>query len=111
MAGCRTVSVPTDAAYQPRLDALRAAITPRTRAIVTVSPNNPSGAVYSESALREISDLCQANGVYHISETKWYDAASVWTDGRVAWIRFSRDDLMGGNANGNPDGPVRKGGE
>jgi aspartate/methionine/tyrosine aminotransferase len=54
MAGCRTVSVPTDAAYQPRLDALRAAITPRTRAIVTVSPNNPSGAVYSEASLREI---------------------------------------------------------
>jgi aspartate/methionine/tyrosine aminotransferase len=79
MAGCRTVSVPTDAAYQPRLDALRAAITPRTRAIVTVSPNNPSGAVYSESALREISDLCQAHGIYHINDEAYeyfiYDGA------------------------------------
>jgi aspartate/methionine/tyrosine aminotransferase len=68
MAGCRTVSVPTDASYQPRLDALRAAITPRTRAIVTVSPNNPSSAVYSEAVLREISGLCRDHGLYHIND-------------------------------------------
>jgi aspartate/methionine/tyrosine aminotransferase len=42
--GCRAVGVATDDRYQPRIDALRAAITDRTRAIVTVSPNNPSGA-------------------------------------------------------------------
>jgi aspartate/methionine/tyrosine aminotransferase len=79
MAGCRTVSVPTDAAYQPRLDAIRAAITPRTRAIVTVSPNNPSGAMYSEAALREINDLCRAHGIYHINDEAYeyfiYDGA------------------------------------
>ena len=36
----------TDDAYQLRLDAIAKAITPRTRAVVTVSPNNPTGAVY-----------------------------------------------------------------
>ena len=51
MAGCRVVRVATDERYQPRVDALRAAITDRTRAIVTVSPNNPSGAVFGEAAL------------------------------------------------------------
>jgi aspartate/methionine/tyrosine aminotransferase len=79
MAGCRTVSVPTNAAYQPRLDALRAAITPRTRAIVTVSPNNPSGAVYSEASLRAIGELCHAHGLYHINDEAYeyfiYDGA------------------------------------
>jgi aspartate/methionine/tyrosine aminotransferase len=38
---------------QPRL--IAAAITPRTRAVVTVSPNNPTGAVYPEAALREVN--------------------------------------------------------
>ena len=46
MAGGRAVPVPTTADYQLDLDAIDAAITPRTRAIVTVSPNNPTGAVY-----------------------------------------------------------------
>ena len=52
MANARPVLVPTDKNYQLDVDAIRAAITPRTRAILTVSPNNPSGAVYSEAALR-----------------------------------------------------------
>jgi aspartate/methionine/tyrosine aminotransferase len=68
MAGCRPVPVPTDARYQLRLDAIAAAITPRTRAIVTVSPNNPSGAVLSGASLRELSQLCHERGLYHISD-------------------------------------------
>jgi aspartate/methionine/tyrosine aminotransferase len=68
MAGCRAVPVPTDACYQLRLDAIRDAITDRTRAIVTVSPNNPSGAVFSESSLREVNALCRERGVYHLAD-------------------------------------------
>lgn len=68
MASCRRVAVPTDDRHQPDLDRIHAAITPRTRAIVTVSPNNPTGAVYPESALREINDLCRETGIYHISD-------------------------------------------
>jgi aspartate/methionine/tyrosine aminotransferase len=68
MADCTAVRVATDDHYQPRLDALRAAITPRTRAIVTVTPNNPSGAVFSESSLREINALCRDRGIYHIAD-------------------------------------------
>jgi aspartate/methionine/tyrosine aminotransferase len=68
MAGCRAVRVATDERYQPRVDALRQAITPRTRAIVTVSPNNPSGAVFPESTLREINALCAERGLYHVAD-------------------------------------------
>ena len=68
MAGCRTVRVPTDDHYQLRLDAIRAAITSRTRAIVTISPNNPSGAVLEESSLRAVNDLCRERGLYHIAD-------------------------------------------
>jgi aspartate/methionine/tyrosine aminotransferase len=68
MADCTAVRVATDDRYQPRLDALRAAITDRTRAIVTVTPNNPSGAVFSEESLREINTLCRERGIYHIAD-------------------------------------------
>jgi len=68
MAGCRAVRVPTDDHYQLRLDAIEQAITDRTRAIVTISPNNPSGAVLTEASLRAVNDLCRARGLYHIAD-------------------------------------------
>jgi aspartate/methionine/tyrosine aminotransferase len=68
MAGCRAVPVPTDERYQLDLAAIRAALTPRTRAIVTVSPNNPSGAVLDGVSLRELGELCRERGLYHISD-------------------------------------------
>ncbi len=67
-AGCRAVPVATDASYQLRVDAIRAAVTDRTRAVVTISPNNPTGAVYPERALREVNALCAEHGLYHISD-------------------------------------------
>jgi aspartate/methionine/tyrosine aminotransferase len=68
MAGCRTVRVPTDDAYQLDVDAIRRAITPRTRAVVTVTPNNPTGAVYPESTLRDVNRVCGEHGLYHVSD-------------------------------------------
>lgn len=68
IAGCRPVLVPTDENYQICLSAIAKAITKRTKAVVTVSPNNPTGAVYSESALREVNQICRTHGIYHISD-------------------------------------------
>jgi len=68
MASARTVAVPTDASWQLQPAAIREAITPRTRAVVTISPNNPTGAVYPESALREVSALCAERDLYHIHD-------------------------------------------
>jgi aspartate/methionine/tyrosine aminotransferase len=68
IAGCTPVRVMADERYQLDVEAIRDAITPRTRAIVTVSPNNPTGAVYPEASLRAISCLCQERAVYHISD-------------------------------------------
>jgi aspartate/methionine/tyrosine aminotransferase len=68
MAGCRPVVVPSDVRYQLQVARLRAAITPRTRAIVTISPNNPSGAVYPEADLRAVNVLCAERGIYHIAD-------------------------------------------
>lgn len=68
IAGCRAVEVQTDENYQLRPAAIRAAISERTRAVVTISPNNPTGAVYPESALREVNEICRDRGVYHIHD-------------------------------------------
>ena len=79
MANCRPVLVPTDASYQLDLAALRAAITTRTRAIVTVSPNNPSGAVYPRETILAVNQLCAERGIVHISDEAYehftYDGA------------------------------------
>jgi len=68
IAGCRPIAAATDADYQIDLPAIEAVITPRTRAVVTVSPNNPTGAVYSAAALTAVNQLCRKRGVYHISD-------------------------------------------
>jgi aspartate/methionine/tyrosine aminotransferase len=68
IADCVPVTVATDREYQLDPDAIARAITPRTRAIVTVSPNNPSGAVYPEETLRAVNALCARHGLYHVSD-------------------------------------------
>jgi alanine-synthesizing transaminase len=45
--------------WQPNLADIEAKITDRTRAIVVINPNNPTGAVYSENTLKEIAELAR----------------------------------------------------
>jgi aspartate/methionine/tyrosine aminotransferase len=88
MTGCRVVLVATDDRYQLNVAAIRAAMTPRTRAVVTVSPNNPTGAVFAEAALREVNALCGERGIYHISDEAYeyftYGTASHISPGSFA---------------------------
>ncbi|MFM8394976.1 MAG: aminotransferase class I/II-fold pyridoxal phosphate-dependent enzyme, partial [Acidobacteriota bacterium] len=87
MANCRPVLVPTDAQYQLQPKLIEAAITPRTRAVVTVSPNNPTGMVYPEAALREVNQLCRERGIYHIHDEAYeyftYGAARHFSPGSI----------------------------
>ena len=55
--GGRMVEVDTDAAFQPDIRRIEAAITPRTKALLLNSPNNPTGAVYGERVLRELNGI------------------------------------------------------
>lgn len=68
MASCHPVIVATDENYQLNIDAIKKAITDKTRAIVTISPNNPTGVVYVVEALREVNKLCRQHNIYHISD-------------------------------------------
>lgn len=56
-AGGRVVLVQTDSDFQPDFAKIEAAITERTRAIIINSPNNPTGAIYSEANCRELGAL------------------------------------------------------
>ena len=87
LADCRAVCVPTDRNHQPRLAAIEGAMTARTRAVVTVSPNNPAGVVYPPDALRAINRLCTGRGIYHISDEAYeyftYDGATHYSPGSL----------------------------
>ncbi len=87
MANCHPILVNTDDNYQLSLDKLKAAITSKTRAIVTISPNNPTGVVYAESSLREVNQLCREKGIYHISDEAYeyftYDGIKHFSPGSI----------------------------
>src|SRR5262245_15305597 len=68
MANAVPVLVPTTAQYQLDLDAIAGAITSKTRAVVTVSPTNPTCAVYPEADLRALNALCRDRGLMHIHD-------------------------------------------
>lgn len=69
-AGGKPVTVPTDyrQGFQPDIDRLRQAITPRTKAILLCYPNNPTGAVASRALLEEIVRLAVEHDLYLISD-------------------------------------------
>src|SRR3989344_5417186 len=47
--------------WSPDVDHIEKKINPKTRAIVVINPNNPTGAVYSKSSLQKIIDVAGAN--------------------------------------------------
>ena len=53
----QAVIAPTTADFRLDLDAIAAAITPRTRGLIINSPNNPSGVVYTAGEIRELAEL------------------------------------------------------
>ncbi len=75
MCGCKARCARTDDGFQPMLENIKNAIGPKTRAVVTVSPNNPSGCVYSEQTLTAINALCAEHNIYHISDEAYEDFA------------------------------------
>ena len=67
------VPVPVAAGLVPDPERLAAAITPRTRAIVTISPSNPSGLVTPPEVLAAINALCHRHGLLHVSDEAYAD--------------------------------------
>ncbi len=68
LAGGTPVFVDCHSDHSLNLEAIQKALTPKTKAIHINTPNNPSGAVYSEKSLRELGDFCVSNDLYIISD-------------------------------------------
>jgi len=54
--------------WQPDLDDIRAKVTPRTKAIVVINPNNPTGAVYSREVLQGIVEVARENSLLLLAD-------------------------------------------
>lgn len=70
LAGGKTVYVETKAenGYKITAEQLDKAITDKTKCLILNSPNNPTGAVYSERELKEIAEIVEKRGIYVISD-------------------------------------------
>ena len=64
-----------DNGWMPDLDQIRALITPRTRALVVIDPNNPTGAVYPEAIRRELIALASRHGFVLLADEVYGDLA------------------------------------
>ncbi len=68
---CRAVPVvvgPEPGGLTPSIEAVERAVTPRTRAIIVNSPNNPSGMVYSRDLVGALVEFCEARGIHAIMD-------------------------------------------
>ena len=90
----------------PNLDDIRSKITPKTVAICLISPNNPTGVVFSEKSLKDLVDLANEHDLYIICDEiydqivfddKFTGIGKVSSDSPVILLNgFSKVHLMSG---------------
>lgn len=73
MAGITTTPLPCGPSMRPDPEQARALITPRTRAIVLVTPNNPTGAEYPATLIEAFFDLARTHGLALILDETYRD--------------------------------------
>jgi len=91
MLGVKVVPLPfrADRGGVPDPDDLRALVSPRTRAIVLVSPNNPTGALYPGEVVDEIFEIARAAGCALVLDETYRDFLA---PGQVPHHLFARPD-------------------
>ncbi len=87
------VDTRAEEAYVLDPDAVGAAITPRTKAIVLNSPNNPTGAVYPEEVIRVVSALAQKHDLWIISD-EMYEHIAYGEGVPVSPARFAPERVI-----------------
>ena len=102
MSGVRTVPLAVGPDMVPLAEAAAALITPRTRAIALVSPNNPCGVEYPAATLAAFRDLARTHGIALIVDETYRDFDSrsgaphdlftdpAWDDTLIQLYSFSK---------------------
>ena len=54
--------------WNPDTEHMKSLITPKTKAIVVINPNNPTGVVYSNNTLLQIAEIARRNGLIVLSD-------------------------------------------
>ena len=97
-AGGTPVTVGFDESFQIDFDALRGAITKRTKAVIVNSPNNPSGVVYSKETIEKLAKLLSeraaeyAHPIYIIADEPYREL--VYDDVEVSFIPSYHADTL-----------------
>ncbi|MGZ9810747.1 aminotransferase [Pseudoroseicyclus sp. H15] len=73
MAGIRTVPLGPGPGLIPDVEEAARLITPRTRAIMLITPNNPSGVEYPREVMRDFFELAKARGIRLIVDETYRD--------------------------------------
>ena len=73
-AKVRTFRLRPDRQWEPDWDEFEQAVTPRTRLLYLSNPNNPSGAVLSDDAMRRIVARCEATGTIVLADEVYLGA-------------------------------------
>ncbi len=68
LAGGVPVEIDTDDNFEPDLERIKNKINKKTKAIIVNSPNNPTGAVYSDRTVKELSELAKEKGLFVLSD-------------------------------------------
>ena len=97
----KLVEVQTDpVTFEPDPKALAAAVTPKTKAVILNSPNNPTGVVYSEECIREIARLLEdkqkeyGTTIFILSDEPYREI--VYGEYKVPWIpNYYRNTVVG----------------
>ncbi len=92
-AGARPIFVPAteENDFIPTTEDIASVVTPRTKAMIVCSPNNPTGAVWSKSNLKGVADLALDHG-FHVISDELYER--ILYDGNKAQSIASFDDMQ-----------------
>jgi aspartate/methionine/tyrosine aminotransferase len=97
LADVRLVPYPLlyDHGWQIDSDALRAALTPRTRAVLVVHPNNPTGSFVKPREAAELAEICASRDIAIVADEVFLDYAAIK---RTAGDRTSHERTGGDRA-------------
>lgn len=98
--GVLKVVPPNTDTFQPNLDAFETILSPKTKAVIVNSPNNPTGVIYSEETIISLADILRkkqqefGTDIYLISDEPYREL--VYTDAKVPYLTKYYDNTIVG---------------